>query len=93
MALTYDQQTYYRRTVQDLGVPEGASNFKSDTFTGNGATTAFTLSHAPDLTDYTPVILLNNGMQDTAQASISGTTLTFVTAPIGGSIVRCSYQY
>jgi len=93
MSLTYDQQTYYRRTNQDLGVPEGNLNFKSDSFTGDGVTTNFALSHTPDQTNYTPFASINDAMQNVSQFSISTSTLVFVTAPAFGLVVRCNYQY
>lgn len=93
MALSFDQQTYFRRTTQDFGVPEGATNFKSDSFVGDGTTTNFNLSHAPDLTNYTPVILYGGAMQDTAQAVIVGSVLMFGVAPVFNGVVVCNYQY
>ena len=93
MALTYDQQVYYRRVIQDFGIPEGAGNFKSDTFTGDGATTVFNLNHAPDVTNFTPIVLLNNAFQNGSQISIAGMTLTFITAPPNSSNIQCNYQY
>lgn len=93
MALSYDQQMYYRRTNQDLGIPEGNVGFSSDVFTGDGATTNFALAHTPDQTNYTPLVTVNGAVQSSSQFSISTSTLVFVTAPTLGLVVRCNYQY
>lgn len=93
MSLTYDQQLYFRKVTQDLGVPEGQANFEEDIFTGDGSTLAFTLTQTPDVTNYTPVVLLNNTQQSGSQISISGTTLTFVTAPVLNTVIEVNYQY
>ncbi|HWY34319.1 MAG TPA: hypothetical protein VNX68_06710 [Nitrosopumilaceae archaeon] len=93
MALTYDQQLYYRRSSQDLGVPEGALNFKSDSFTGDGVTIVFILSHSPDQTNFTPIVIVNNVTQGTSQIVIVGTNLTFAVAPALNAIIQVNYQF
>lgn len=93
MSLTYDQQLYFRKVTQDLGVPEGQANFKEDLFTGDGSTLAFTLTQTPDITNYTPVVLVNNAQQSGSQISISGTTLTFTAAPALNDVIEVNYQY
>jgi hypothetical protein len=58
--------------------------FQTDTFSGNGTTTAFTMSVAPANT--TSVIVAITGVvQDPSTYSVSGTTLTFSAAPPTGT--------
>ena len=58
--------------------------FQTDTFSGNGTTTAFTMSVAPANT--TSVIVAITGvLQDPTTYSVSGTTLTFSAAPPTGT--------
>ena len=58
--------------------------FQTDTFSGTGSTTAFTMSVAPANT--TSVIVAITGvLQDPSTYSVSGTTLTFSAAPPSGT--------
>jgi hypothetical protein len=58
--------------------------FVTDTFNGNGSTTAFTLSVAPATT--TSILVAVSGvLQDPSTYSVSGTTLTFSAAPPSGT--------
>jgi len=58
--------------------------FVTDTFNGNGSTTAFTLSVAPATT--TSILVAVSGvLQDPSTYSVSGTTLTFSQAPPTGT--------
>jgi len=59
------------------------SDMSNDTFTGNGSATAFTLG--AEVTDENNTWVFINGVyQDKSTYSISGTTLTFSTAPQNG---------
>jgi hypothetical protein len=58
--------------------------FLTDTFSGNGSTTAFTLSQAPATTS-SIIVAISGVLQDPSTYSISGTTLTFSGAPPTGS--------
>lgn len=60
----------------------------AETFAGDGTTAAFTLSHTP-ATIFTITI---NGTPTTAY-TVSGTTLTFDTAPADGAVIYISYGY
>lgn len=60
------------------------TNINSDVFSGNGSTTAFTLTYDPALKNNTAVHI-NGVYQQKSTYSISGTTLTFSTAPITGT--------
>ena len=64
-----------------------ASNFASvtkDTFSGDGSTTAFTLSKAAT-TNGVAVFVENVRQEPTTAYSVSGTTLTFTAAPVNAS--------
>jgi hypothetical protein len=58
--------------------------FLTDTFSGNGSTTAFTLSQAPATTS-SILVAVSGVVQDPSTYSVSGTTLTFSGAPPSGS--------
>jgi hypothetical protein len=58
--------------------------FLVDTFSGNGSTTAFTLSQAPATTS-SILVAVSGVVQDPSTYSVSGTTLTFSGAPPSGS--------
>ena len=60
------------------------TSFITDTFTGNGSTTVFTMSLAPAST--TSVLVAVFGvLQDPSTYTVSGTTLTFSAAPPSGT--------
>ena len=70
----------------EIGGGGGTNTFTRDSFTGNGSTTAFTLSQSID--DENDLIVFNGGVfQNQAAYSVSGTTLTFGTAPANGNTV------
>jgi hypothetical protein len=54
-----------------------------DTFSGTGSQTAFTLSRQP-LTENNTLVYVSGIYQDKSTYSVSGTTLTFSTAPANG---------
>jgi hypothetical protein len=58
----------------------GAASYQIQNFTGNGATTAFTLSSASFGEEYT-FVYINGVYQNKNTYSVSGTTLTFSEAP------------
>jgi hypothetical protein len=62
----------------------GASNVAVDAFSGNGSTTAFTLSGDPGSENNTQVFV-SGVYQEKDTYSVSGTTLTFSTAPPTGT--------
>jgi len=67
-----------------IGNPIVSTDFPKDTFTGNGSTTAFTMSIAP--ASVNAVIVIVSGVtQDPSTYTISGTTLTFSAAPPSGT--------
>jgi hypothetical protein len=58
--------------------------FVTDTFSGNGSTTAFTMSVAPANTA-SVLVAITGVLQDPSTYSVSGTTLTFSAAPPTGT--------
>ena len=67
-----------------IGNPIYQSAFVTDTFSGDGTTTAFTMSVAPAGT--TSVLVAISGvLQDPATYGVVGTTLTFSSAPPSGT--------
>ena len=88
---------YYLRTsgagvywspVSASGGGGSAVTATSQTFTGNGSTTIFTLSSS--IADLKNVIVSINGLIQTpvTHYSISGTTLTFTSAPYNNSLIE-----
>lgn len=64
-------------------VPTTAA-FPFDQFSGNGSTTAFTLSYAPAGTS-SIIVTVTGVVQNPNTYSVSGTTLTFTAAPPTGT--------
>lgn len=62
----------------------GATNINVDTFSGNGSTTGFTLTSDPSTKNNTTVFI-SGVYQQKSTYSLSGTTLTFSTAPPSGT--------
>ena len=58
--------------------------FLTDTFSGNGSTVAFTMTVAPANTS-SIIVAITGVLQDPSTYSVSGTTLTFSTAPPSGT--------
>jgi hypothetical protein len=72
---------------EDSGVIVGTfegHNMTTETFSGNGSTTAFTLAKAPSTINNTQVYI-NGVYQQKSTYTISGTTLTFSEAPPTGT--------
>ena len=65
-----------------------SSNATSQTFTGNGTNTVFTLSQS--IADQKNIIITLDGLVQvpTTHYSVSGTTLTFTDAPIGNTVIE-----
>ena len=73
------------------GVQRRSTDYVLDTFTGNGSTTAFTLSNAVSVNN---AFVFYNGvcMQPTTDYGISGVTLTFTFTPLNSSNIMVRYQ-
>ena len=73
------------------GVQRRSTGYILDTFTGNGSSTAFTLSNAVSVND---AFVFYNGvcMQPTTDYGISGVTLTFTFTPLNSSNIMVRYQ-
>jgi hypothetical protein len=70
--------------VPYIGQQPTSVAFLTDTFNGNGSTTAFTLSAAPANTS-SVLVAVSGVLQDPSTYSVSGTTLTFSAAPPTGT--------
>ena len=68
-------------------VGSSAGAISTESFTGDGSTTAFTLNSAAD--SATVMVTLNGVVQEPTQAySVSGTTLTFTQAPVSSDRIE-----
>lgn len=67
-----------------IGNPVITADFPTDTLSGNGSTTAFTLSRAPASVNAV-VVVVSGVVQDPSTYTVSGTTLTFSAAPPTGT--------
>jgi hypothetical protein len=67
----------------------GTADISVDTFSGNGTTTAFTLSENPDVEENIQVYI-DGVYQEQSTYSVSTNTLTFSTAPANGTTVEVS---
>jgi len=89
--LTFDTNppngTKIEVTSATVAPVQASTEFKLNQFSGNGSTTAFTLSAAPASENDTSVYI-NGVYQSKSNYSISGTTLTFSTAPPNGTSVE-----
>lgn len=56
-------------------------SIQSDTYTGDGSTTDFTIAQLVNNDDYV-LAIINGVVQDPSEYSVSGTTVTFTTAPL-----------
>tara|TARA_R110000824_G_scaffold158595_1_gene332581 strand:+ start:79 stop:1329 length:1251 start_codon:yes stop_codon:yes gene_type:complete len=66
--------------VNPTGVTASGASVVTDQFTGNGSTTTFTLSYAPQIKDHTGVYI-DGVYQNKAGYNVATTALTFDTAP------------
>ena len=65
----------------------GTSAWSSDTMTGDGSDTTLTLSAAPN-SEADVIVFIDGVFQNQDSYNVSGTTLTFDTAPVSGRYVR-----
>jgi hypothetical protein len=74
--------------VQARSAPIGTANMVVlNTFSGDSSTTAFTLTKAPT-TEQHAIVTVNGVLQQVDDYSLSGTTLTFGTAPVTGDDIE-----
>lgn len=69
----------------------GVAFYQVENFTGTGAQTVFTLSNAAFGTNFT-FVYVNGVYQNKNTYSVSGTTLTFSTAPTAASVIEIMYS-
>ena len=74
-------------TFASSGGGSGNSTFAKDTFTGDGSTTAFTMSTNMS-TENGLIVFIDGVYQADNVYSVSGTTLTFATAPLNSRIIE-----
>lgn len=74
------------------GVIRRGPDYQLDTFTGDGSTTAFTLSNGGVPTNSAFVYYNGICMKPTTDYAVSGNTLTFTFAPLSSSDIQVRYQ-
>ena len=72
--------------IAGSGGGASGSSVDQNTYTGDGSTTAFTLAEAPTGEDNT-IVFIDGVYQDDSTYSVSGTTLTFSTAPANSRVI------
>lgn len=74
--------------------PSGSTTFTQEVPTGtvNSSNTTFTLAHTPKSSSGV-LVYLDGLIQSSSVASVSGTTITFSSAPLYGQTVYASYEY
>ena len=91
---TYDGKIFIKKddgtqsiVTFEAGGSSNAGTIEEDSFTGNGNTTGFTLTTAPS-SEENLLVFIDATFQNRDSFTISGTTITFDTAPDTGSSVR-----
>jgi len=89
---TYDGNIFIKKndgteSIVTFSPGSNAGTIEEDSFSGNGSTTAFTLSSAPSSEEHL-LVFIDATFQNRDSFTISGTTITFDTAPDNGSSVR-----
>jgi hypothetical protein len=84
--LTLDQALLVDEVMEVTVTTYGTTNFVTRTYTGNGTTANYTVTNG---TTVDGVIVTENGVVQTPTTdyTISGNTLTFVTAPVAGTAI------
>jgi hypothetical protein len=78
-----------------VGADQLAANLKSfttDAFTGDGSTTAFTLTETPTVANSVMVFVDGILQKETSNYAISGSSLTFTTAPDASSEIEAKHM-
>ena len=91
---TYDGKIFIKKNdgsdaivTFEAGGSTNAGTIEEDSFTGNGSTTGFTLTTAPS-SEENVLVFIDATFQNRDSFTLSGTTITFDTAPDNGSSVR-----
>ena len=89
---TYDGNIFIKKndgseSIVTFSPGSNAGSIEEDSFSGNGSTAAFTLSTAPS-SEENLLVFIDATFQNRDSFTISGTTITFDTAPDNGSSVR-----
>jgi hypothetical protein len=80
----YDSADVLLETLNGMSYSVGATGYVVDTFSGDDATVAFTLSSAP-VTENATTVYISGVYQQKSTYSVSDTTLTFSEAPPTGT--------
>lgn len=78
-------------SLTDLVVSSAFSDWVFDTFTGNGAATTFGLQRSPGTVGNTDVSVDGVTLVPNTDFTVSGSTVTFVTAPSSGAQILVRY--
>ena len=91
MALTVNEEIYYRNLINDFGISK-ATKSVVDNFAITSTVSTRTLSATPAATS--PVFIRKNNvlLRYTTDYTISGTTVTFVSNLINGDYVIATYE-
>ena len=84
LAFIYNGSTF-------VGLSTNTTVAEVDVFSGNGSTTGFTLSSAPSSENFT-FVYVSGVYQAKSAYSVSGTTLTFSSAPASGTNKKTGYK-
>jgi hypothetical protein len=89
---TYDGNIFIKKndgteSIVTFSAGGNAGSIEEDSFTGDGSTVAFTISTAPS-TEENLLVFIDAAFQNRDSFTISGTTVTFDTAPDNTSSVR-----
>ena len=89
---TYDGKIFIKKddgteSIVTFSAGGNAGSIEEDSFTGDGSTVAFTISTAPS-TEENLLVFIDAAFQNRDSFTVSGTTVTFDTAPDNTSSVR-----
>ena len=87
MRYSIDTGTWYTMNNTGSGAT-GATSITRDDFTGDGTTTDFTLSAEPGALGEAMIVTIDGLYQERANYTVTGTTLSFSTAPPLGSAIE-----
>ena len=80
-------QTPAAGSVNDTALAANLKSFTTDNFTGDGSTTAFTLSETPPNANSILVSVNGSIQKVTTNYTLSSATLTFTSAPAGSAVI------
>lgn len=84
---------FYNGSAWSAVASRGFVTVSKDTFTGDGSTLAYTLSTTPNSATGTPVYVGNVHQNPTVAYTITGSTLTFTSAPNLGQTIEVYHGF